>query len=61
MGPIGMGALGPDLRVHGTERLWVADASAMPSTPTGNIACSVIVLAEKASDLILGREAPPAR
>lgn len=61
MGPIGMGALGPDLRVHGTERLWVADASAMPSTPTGNIACSVIVLAEKASDLILGREAPPVR
>jgi choline dehydrogenase len=48
------GALGPDLRVHGTDALWVADASAMPSSPNGNIACSVIVLAEKASDLIAG-------
>jgi choline dehydrogenase len=52
MGP--SGALGSDLRVRGTEALWVADASAMPSAPSGNIACSVIVLAEKASDLIAG-------
>jgi choline dehydrogenase len=58
MGPIGTGALGSDLCVHGTEGLWVADASAIPSTPTGNIVCTVIVLAEKASDLILNREPP---
>ena len=47
------GALGPDLRVHGTSALWVADASAMPSVPSGNIACAVIILAEKAADLIM--------
>ncbi|MBU3666507.1 MAG: hypothetical protein FGM15_11620 [Chthoniobacterales bacterium] len=51
------GALGSDLRVLGTDSLWVADASAMPFAPTGNIVCSVIVLAEKASDLI-ARSAP---
>ena len=61
MGRPGAGALAPDLRVHGLENLWVADASAMPSVPSGNIACSVVVLAEKASDLILGRETPSAR
>ena len=52
MGP--SAALGSDLRVHGTESLWVADASALPSAPSGNIACSIIVLAERASDLIAG-------
>ncbi len=54
-------ALGSDLRVRDFENLWVADASAMPSVPSGNIACAVVVLAEKASDLILGREAPSTR
>jgi len=59
MGPVGTGALGPDLRVHGTDCLWVADASAMPTSPSGNITCQVVVLAEKASELIAGHTAPP--
>lgn len=50
MGPTG--ALDAGLRVRGTEGLWVADASAMPSVPSGNIACAVLILAEKAADLI---------
>lgn len=61
MGAPDVGALAPDLRIHGLDNLWVADASAMPCAPSGNIACSVVVLAEKASDLIAGREAPSAR
>jgi choline dehydrogenase len=60
MGPVGTGALGPDLRVHGTDCLWVADASAMPASPSGNITCQVVVLAEKAAELIAGRTPPPA-
>lgn len=59
MGRVGEGALRADLKVHGMENLWVADASAMPRVPSGNIASAVIVLAEKASDLILGFEAQP--
>lgn len=51
MGP--QAALTSELRVHGTESLWVADASAMPLVPFGNSTCPVVVLAEKASDLIL--------
>lgn len=51
MGP--HAALDSELRVHGTESLWVADASAMPLVPFGNSTCPVLVLAEKASDLVL--------
>lgn len=58
MGPLDVGALAPDLRVHGVDNLWVADASAMPSSPSGNIACAVVVVAEKAADLIIARSAP---
>ena len=47
------GALNSDLQVHGTKGLWVADASAFPAVPSGNTTCVVVVLAERASDLIL--------
>lgn len=53
-------AVASDLRVLGVQNLWVADASVMPCVPSGNIACAVIVLAEKAADLILGRAEKPA-
>jgi choline dehydrogenase len=44
------------MRVHGTEGLRVVDASAMPYITNGNIYAPVMMLAEKAADLILGRE-----
>ena len=51
----------PELRVRGTEGLRVVDASVMPDLIGGNINAGVIVIAEKASDIIRGREAlPPA-
>ncbi len=40
--------------VHGVEGLKVADASAMPYVTNGNIYAPVMMLAEKAADLILG-------
>jgi choline dehydrogenase len=40
--------------VHGIEGLKVADASAMPYVTNGNIYAPVMMLAEKAADLILG-------
>ncbi len=45
------------MRVHGTSGLRVADASAMPYVTNGNIYAPVMMLAEKAADLILGQ--PP--
>ncbi|MCY3648828.1 MAG: choline dehydrogenase [Acidimicrobiaceae bacterium] len=48
-------ALHPDsLEVHGTTGLRVVDASSMPYVTNGNIYAPVMMLAEKAADLILG-------
>jgi choline dehydrogenase len=47
--------------VHGLEGLKVADASVMPYVTNGNIYAPVMMVAEKAADLILGRTPlPPA-
>ena len=42
------------LEVHGTKGLRVVDASSMPYVTNGNIYAPVMMLAEKAADLILG-------
>jgi choline dehydrogenase len=42
------------LRVHGTDGLRVVDASSMPYVTNGNIYAPVMMLAEKAADLIRG-------
>ncbi|SET40398.1 choline dehydrogenase [Oceanobacillus limi] len=44
------------MKVHGLENVRVVDASAMPYVTNGNIHAPVLMLAEKASDLILGRK-----
>lgn len=60
--PVGTCRMGHDigavvddnLRVHGVGGLRVADASVMPTITSGNTASPVIMIAEKASDLIIG-------
>ena len=48
-------ALHPDtLEVHGTQGLRVVDASSMPYVTNGNIYAPVMMLAEKAADVIRG-------
>ncbi|WP_027964036.1 choline dehydrogenase [Halalkalibacillus halophilus] len=44
------------MKVHGVENLRVADASAMPYVTNGNIHAPVLMLAEKAADLIQGKK-----
>jgi len=48
----------PELRVRGAAGLRVVDASVMPDLPCGNINAAVIMIAEKAADLVRERAAP---
>jgi len=61
MGTDAMGVVDPTtMRVHGTQGLRVVDASVMPTLTNGNIYAPVMMIAEKAADLVLGNTPLPA-
>jgi choline dehydrogenase len=53
MGTDGWSVVDPELRVHGIDGLRVADASVMPSVPSGNCHAAVLMIAERLADFIL--------
>ena len=58
MGTDRMAVVHPDsLRVHGIDGLRVVDASVVPTITNGNIYAPVMMIAERAADMILGN--PP--
>ena len=60
MGADDMSVLDPaSMRVHGVDGLRVVDASAMPYITNGNIYAPVMMVAEKAADLIAGNTPLP--
>ena len=47
------------LRVYGLQNLRIVDASIMPNMPSANTYASTMMIAEKASDMIRGRQVAP--
>ena len=53
-----MAVVDSQLRVHGLQGLRVVDASVMPTMLSANLNAATMMIADKASDMILGKTAP---
>jgi len=55
IGTDGRAVVGLDLKVRGTDGLYIVDGSVMPSLTTGPVNAAIVAIAERASDIIQGR------
>ena len=56
MGEDAMAVVDSDTKVHGIKGLRVVDSSIFPTIPNGNLNSPTIMVAERAADLILGKQ-----
>ena len=54
MGSDATAVVSPQARVLGTQKLWIADASIMPTIPSGNTNAATAMIAEQVSEFIRG-------
>ena len=54
MGTDNMSVVDEKLKVHGLQNLRVVDASVMPEITSGNLNAPTLMIAERASEFILG-------
>ena len=60
MGIDSMSVVDADTKVYGVSNLRIVDSSILPDIVSGNLNASTVMIAEKASDIILGKlEAEP--
>ncbi len=57
MGPGSNAVVDAKLKVHGLEGLRIADASIMPTMPSGNTNAPSVMVGEKAADIIRAERA----
>ena len=56
MGTDGMSVVDQETKIYGLRNLRVIDSSIMPDIVSGNLNAATLMIAEKASDIILGKE-----
>ena len=62
MGTDNMSVVDADTKVYGVNNLRIVDSSILPDIVSGNLNASTVMIAEKASDIILGKpEAEPVK
>ena len=59
MGADSMAVVDQETKVYGVENLRVIDSSIMPDILSGNLNAGTIMIAEKAADMILGKQEAP--